>query len=150
MACICNGFQSSYMHLCLSYPKATVHKSNAIRVFGDNSYTFPVGLWSHLMYLSMNFLWNSERMVSLMNVLSYRQQTVGKAHTYTWKTGTQTFKAHAYQPPQQAVKDHSRIMCNTYFEYKSCEAVGNSLPQMFSWELYTHWKRTVCVARYNL
>ena len=34
--------EHSYTQLCLSYLRTMVYESNAIRVFGDNSYTVPV------------------------------------------------------------------------------------------------------------
>ena len=113
----------SYTQLCLSYLRTLtlVHGSNAIRVFGDNSYTFPVGLWSHLMYLSMNFLWNSERMVSLMNVLSYRQQTVGRKPTHTHEQGTHSYKSTCL--PKHPPMDNCYTM---HFEFKSCGNIRNT------------------------
>ena len=94
------------------------------------------------MCLSMNFFWNSDHVVSLMNVLSYRQQTVGRKPTHTPEQGTHSYKSTCL--PKHPHMDNCYTM---HFEFESCGNISNT-PEFYS--CYVKQKLSVQYREFNV
>ena len=101
----------------------------------------PWSVSTHLMYLSMNFLWNSERSESLIKVFSFLSGSALAQFLNTTSSSQRllTFKSD-FSDPEAAY-----LSLNKGFPVKifSIRILSSSCCRFSSWKILLHWWRIV-------